>query len=415
MRAIRTQQIFIHDNGTVSKMCHTSKNLFNQANYILRKQFFSREKMSPYNELAKQFSNPSDIEENNNFQKLPAQTAQWTIKKVKDSWNSFFKALKSYRKNPELFLGVPKPPKYKHRDGEFMLVFTNQQCHMDNGMLKFPKIMNLEVRTGLDNNMDLREARIIPMGTGYNVEIVYSKEISDISDLNPDRILGIDIGVRNIITIGNSISEKGIAVKGGVLKSINQYFNRELARLKSVNDRQRKNRENTKRINRLYAVRNRKIRDIMHKISSAVISYARTNEIDTIVIGHNNGWKQDVNIGKKNNQDFVQIPFNTLIIQIYYKGQEYGINVIKQEESYTSKCSFLDNESIEKHETYLGKRIKRGVFKSSNGKLIHADLQASYNIIKKAIPEAFANGIEGIGLYPSSLSIKDMITSKEVC
>ena len=120
-------------------------------------------------------------------------------------------------------------------------------------------------------------------------------------------------------------------------------------------------------------------------------------------------------MGKKNNQDFVQIPFNTLINQIYYKGQEYGINVIKQEESYTSKCSFLDNESIEKHETYLGKRIKRGVFKSSNGKLIHADLQASYNIIKKAIPEAFANGIEGIGLYPGSLSIKDMITSKEVC
>ena len=258
--------------------------------------------------------------------------------------------------------------------------------------------------------------------TAYNLFIllVFSLfflclSFTDFNEVSANRILGIDVGVRNIITIGNSISEKGIAVKGGVLKSINQYFNRELARLKSVNDRQRKNRENTKRINKLYAVRNRKIRDVMHKISSAVIVYARTNEIDTIVIGHNNGWKQDVDMGKKNNQDFVQIPFNTLINQIYYKGQEYGINVIKQEESYTSKCSFLDNESIEKHETYLGKRIKRGVFKSSNGKLIHADLQASYNIIKKAIPEAFANGIEGIGLYPSSLSIKDMITSKEVC
>ena len=256
MRAIRTRQIFIHDNGTVSKMCHTSKNLFNQANYILRKQFFSREKMSPYNELAKQFSNPSDIEENNNFQKLPAQTAQWTIKKVKDSWNSFFKALKSYKKNPELFTGVPKPPKYKHKYGEFMLVFTTQQCHIVNGMLKFPKIMDLKVETGLDNNMDLREVRVIPSGVGYNVEIVYSKEISDFNEVSANRILGIDVGVRNIITIGNSISEKGIAVKGGVLKSINQYFNKELARLKSVNDKQRKNKENTKRINRLYAVRN---------------------------------------------------------------------------------------------------------------------------------------------------------------
>ena len=415
MRAIRTQQIFIRDNGTVSAMCHMSKNLFNQANYILRKQFINKEKMPSYKELAKQFSKPTDIEDNNNFQKLPAQTAQWTIKKVKDSWNSFFRALKSYKKNPELFTGVPKPPKYKYKDGEFILIFTNQQCHMNNGMLKFPKIMNLEVETGLDNNINLREVRIIPSGVGYNVELVYFKDISDFNEVNANRILGIDVGVRNIITIGNSISEKGIAVKGGVLKSINQYFNRELARLKSVNDRQRKNKENTKRINKLYAVRNMKIRDIMHRLSSAVISYARTNEIDTIVIGHNKGWKQNVDMGRKNNQDFVQIPFNMLINQIYYKGNENGINVIIQEESYTSKCSFLDNESIEKHETYLGKRIKRGVFMSANGTLMHADLQASYNIIKKAIPEAFANGIEGIGLYPRSLSIKEMITSKEVC
>ena len=121
-----------------------------------------------------------------------------------------------------------------------------------------------------------------------------------------------------------------------------------------------------------------------------------------------------MDIGKKNNQNFVQIPFNMLINQIYYKGKEYGINVVKQEESYTSKCSFLDSEEIDKHETYIGKRIKRGIFKSSNGTLIHADLQASYNIIKKAIPEAF-DGLEGIGLYPRSLSIKEMITSKGGC
>ena len=415
MKAIRTQQVFIHDNGTVSRMCHTSKNLFNQVNYILRKQFINKEKMSSYKTLAKEFSKPSDTEENNNFQKLPAQTAQWTIKKVKDSWNSFFKALKAYKKNPELFTGVPKPPKYKHKDGEFMLIFTNQQCHIKDEILKFPKIMNLEVKTGLDNNIDLREVRIIPEGAGYNVELVYAKEITDFNELNANRILGIDVGVRNIITMGNNISEKGIAVKGGVLKSINQYFNKKLAKLKSINDKQRKDKENTKRINRLYAVRNRKIRDIMHKLSNAVISYARNLNIDTIVIGHNNGWKQDVNMGKKNNQEFVQIPFNMLINQIYYKGQEHGIHVIKQEESYTSKCSLLDNETMEKHDNYLGKRIKRGVFRTANGTVIHADLHASYNIIKKAIPEAFANGIEGIGLYPRSLSIKEMITSKEVC
>jgi putative transposase len=414
MKIIRTEQIFIRGNGTVSTMCHISKNLFNQANYILRNQFFRKEKIAGYKELVKEFAEPSDIDENNNFQKLPAQTVQWTIKKVKQSWTSFFGALKAYKKNPELFNVVPKPPKYKHKNGEFMLVFTNQQCHIENGILKFPKIMNLEVETRLDN-IDLREVRIIPNGVGYNVEIVYSREISGISDISPKRILGIDIGVRNIITIGNNISKNGIAVKGGVLKSINQYFNKELARLKSINDKQGKNKENTKRIDKIYMVRNRKVKDVMHKLSKAVIEYAMNNEIDAIVIGHNEGWKQSVDIGKKNNQNFVQIPFNMLINQIYYKGQEYGINVVKQEESYTSKCSFLDNEEIDKHETYLGKRIKRGIFKSSNGTLIHADLHASYNIMKKAIPEAFVNGIEGIGLYPGSLSIKEMITSKGGC
>ncbi|PYB67447.1 transposase, partial [Thermoplasma sp. Kam2015] len=206
---------------------------------------------------------------------------------------------------------------------------TNQQCSIDNGILKFPKIMDLEVKTRLDD-VDLREVQIIPLGIGYDVEIVYSKEISDVSELSPKRILGIDIGVRNIVTIGNNISEKGIAVKGGVLKSINQYFNKELSRLRSISDRQRKNRENTKRINRLYLTRNRKIKDIMHKLSKAVIEYAMNNRIDTIVIGHNNGWKQSVDIGKENNQNFVQIPFNMLIQQIKYKAEEKGINVMIQ-------------------------------------------------------------------------------------
>ncbi|MHB1813114.1 MAG: IS200/IS605 family accessory protein TnpB-related protein, partial [Thermoplasmataceae archaeon] len=162
----------------------------------------------------------------------------------------------------------------------------------------------------------------------------------------------------------------------------------------------------------------RKIRDIMHKLSRAIVQYAESKNIDTIVIGHNDGWKQEVNMGKRNNQNFVQLPFNTLIGQIKYKAEEIGINVIIQDESHTSRCSFLDDESIEHHDIYMGKRIRRGVFRSKNGILIHADLQAVYNIIKKAIPEAFVNGIEGIGLYPRSLSIDQMIkmiTSKGGC
>ena len=138
-------------------------------------------------------------------------------------------------------------------------------------------------------------------------------------------------------------------------------------------------------------------------------------KIHIIVIGHNKEWKQEIDMGKRNNQNFVQIPFNILINQIRYKAEERGINVIIHDENHTSKCSFLDHESVEHHDTYAGIRIKRGVFRSAKGILIHGDLNAVYNIIKKAIPEAFVNGIEGIGLYPRSLTIKQMITSKGLC
>ena len=244
------------------------------------------------------------------------------------------------------------------------------------------------------------------------------KEIGDIDKRETHRIMGIDIGLRNIVTIGDSISKEGIAVKGGVLKSINQFFNKEYARLKSISDRQIGNKQLTKREKGLFMKRNMKIKDIIHKLSKAVIQYAKSKNIDTIIIGHNNGWKQSADLGKRNNQNFIQLPFNTLINKIKYKAEEIGINVIVQEESYTSKCSFLDMESIEHHDEYMGKRIKRGIFRSKDGILIYADLNALYNIIKKAVPKAFADGIEGIGFYSRSLSIPEftgMVTSKGGC
>ncbi|MCL4325718.1 MAG: IS200/IS605 family accessory protein TnpB-related protein, partial [Candidatus Thermoplasmatota archaeon] len=176
--------------------------------------------------------------------------------------------------------------------------------------------------------------------------------------------------------------------------------------------------KSTKHIRKLFINRNHKIKNFMHKTSRPIINYAIKSKVDTIVIGHNDGWKQNTNLGKINNQKFVQIPFNKLIQQIEYKAEEQGINVVVQEESHTSKCSFLDNESIEHYDNYIGKRISRGIFRSADGILINADLNGAYNIIKKAIPEAFANRIEGTGLYPRSLNIFElgkMITSKGGC
>jgi len=147
---------------------------------------------------------------------------------------------------------------------------------------------------------------------------------------------------------------------------------------------------NSRRIKTLTAKRNAKIDDYMHKASRDITNYLVSNKIAELVIGYNKNWKQDINLGKKNNQKFVQIPFLKLIDMLTYKCALEGIKVTLINESYTSKCSFLDDENIRKHTQYAGKRIKRGLYKTSTGELINADVNASYNILKKHLEKKVA-------------------------
>ncbi len=189
------------------------------------------------------------------------------------------------------------------------------------------------------------------------------------------------------------------------MKSINQFYNKRIAELKSIKDKQGIKFE-TKRLQRIARKRNNKINDIFQKISRKVINYCIKNNFGTIIIGYNRAWKQKVNMGKINNQKFVQIPFFKLINQIKYKSELVDIDIIIERESFTSKCSFLDKEPIKKHKKYMGKRINRCLFKTKKGILINADVNAGYNIIKKVVPNAVsADGIEDVGLHPYSIAI----------
>ena len=400
MNVKRTEQIWMRSDKNISSLCHISKNLYNEANYLIRQEFFKNGKWVRYNELDK------ELKESENYKSLPAQTAQQILRLLDKSWKSFFKAIKEYKAHPDKFKARPKLPRYKKKDGEHILVLTNQQCKIrENRTIKFPKLLGLDIKTRLDKETNLREVRVIPKGVGYVVEIVYAKEV-DTKNVNEDRICGIDLGVRNLATIGNNIGEgeKPIVVKGGICKSINQFYNKEIGKIQEIYTKQ--GIKIGKRSKKLFNKRNRKIKDHLHKVSRFIVDYCVKNDIGTLVIGQNEGWKQNTNIGTKNNQNFVQIPFFMLINQIKYKAEEKGINVILQEESHTSKCSFLDNESIEHHdlEKYIGKRFKRGLFRSAKGIIINADVNASLNIIKKAIPKAFAkveaDEIEDVGLHP---------------
>ncbi|MFX1282272.1 MAG: RNA-guided endonuclease InsQ/TnpB family protein [Promethearchaeota archaeon] len=390
---IRTERIWLKSCPQLRFLCHLSKNLYNEANYLVRQEFFNHNKWIRYNSLYHL------LKTSDNYHLLPAQTAQQVLKILDRNWKSFFGAINEWKKDKSKFNGRPNPPRYKPKNGEFMLVFTNQQVKLKDNFLLFPKKVGLKIKTRLPDRTDIREVRIIPKGVGYVVEMIYQKEISP-KPLNKDKIVAIDIGVRNLITTVNNNGLKPFVIKGGIAKSINQYYNKERARIQSTYDRQ--GIKTGKTMQKLTIKRNRKINEFFHKTSQKIIEYCVRNDIGTIVIGYNPEWKQNCKIGKKNTQNFVSIPYNKLIQQLEYKAAEQGIMVIKQEESFSSKCSFLDNESIEHHRKYLGRRITRGLFKSLKGTIINADVNGAYNIMKKAFLNAVnADRIEDVGLHPT--------------
>lgn len=397
----------------IDKLCFLSKNLYNAGNYIVRQEFFESSKLKEsgltdnaiwirYNDLTKLMINNSD------YVSLPRKVSQQTLMILDRNWKSFFKSIKDYSLNPDKYSGRPKPPSYKDKKkGRFILTYTDQSIskkELKNGLIHLSGT-NI-ILPFINKQYDIQQVRIVPMSNMvYKIEIVYDRPIQDLK-LNKDNILGIDLGLKNLITItSNQKGFNSLIIKGGVLKSINQYYNKQLAVYQSYLPKDIKT---SNKINKLTSKRNKKIKHHMHEYSKYVIDLCKTNNIGVIIIGVNKGWKQDINIGSKNNQNFVSIPFSQLRQMIKYKAELCGITYIEQEESYTSKASFLDSDNIpvykkEKEYTFSGKRIKRGLYKSKKGLIINADVNGSYNIIRKAIPNVFTDGIEGVVVHPNEV------------
>jgi len=398
-----TEVIQVEYSQGLSKLCHLAKNLYNLANWYVRQDFFNLNNILSYYDL------DFILKTKQAYKSIPSQTSQQILKYIARNWKSYFIALREYPKSFNKFKKKPKIPKYKKKNGESIAIFTNQQCKIKNGYLHFPKRVNINpIKTRITER--LKEVRIIPLGVKYKVELVYEKKEKDLG-LDKEHILSIDLGLNNLITAVNNNGCKPFIIKGGMIKSINQYYNKQLAYFRGIESK-KGNFTDTKRIQRFHLIRNNKLTTLFHRISKNVIEYCILHNIGTIVIGYNQGWKQKINIGKRNNQKFVQIPFLKLVKQIEYKAQLKGIHVLTVNESHTSKCSFLDNEPLEKHEKYAGKRISRGLFKTSKGIILNADVNGAYNIMKKAFPNAISvDGIEAFGLMPQIIqqNIVDII------
>ena len=374
------------------RLCFQSKNIYNQGLYNVRQYYFNHKKYLNY------YGNYDLTKTQECYDYLPKKVFTQTLRHVDMVFKSFFALLKNKSvKN--------KIPKYLDKvNGRYITIFPKQAI----GLREFKKTSKLRlsqtdiyIATKLTDFSSLKEVRIVPRMHHYVIEVVY--QVKEKTHCDNGKYASIDLGLNNLATVAFNEGSKPLIVNGRPLKSINQYYNKKKAQYQS---RIKGNKRTSKRICTLTNKRNNKVTDYLHKVSRLLVNQLVSKNIGTLVIGKNSNMKQDINIGKVNNQNFVQLPIMRFADLMKYKCELEGIKVLFNEESYTSKCSFLDGEPICKHDKYMGKRVKRGLFVSRNGIKINADVNGAYNIMIKAIPNAFANGIEGVGVHPMVLTIK---------
>ena len=367
-----------------------SKNLYNTCIYIQRNKFFTkRDCQDPkLKSEMKSFLNFVDLikmlQKSNqvDYRALPVDNAQHVCIQSCNDFISFFEKLKTGDKTARI-------PKYKDKvKGRNNLSYTKNGIstkELRNGYIKLSGInTKFKIPDDIDYK-DIQRVDIIKKSSHIEVIIMYKVPKVELKEKN-NRYMGADLGLNNLITVASNV--KGITpmiFDGRPVKAINQFYNKYVSELQSKLTKKGKEKYTSNKIYSITKNRYNKIKDYFHKISTYLINQAVSNGITAIFIGLNKEWKQEIKLGK-NNQKFVEIPFDILIDMITYKAKDKGIDVITTEESHTSKCSFFDNEEMCHHDKYQGKRIKRGLFRTSDRKTINSDVNGALNIIRKVIP-----------------------------
>ena len=350
-------------------LCFLSKNLYNSALYTVRQYYFENKKYLSWVNINNNFVKDKQID----YYALPCKVSQQTLKMVDQNMKSFFTAIKAKKSKAKL-------PKYLDKaKGRFLVTYTNQAIGkkaLQNGYVELSKT-NIKIKTKVKN---VKQVRIVPHNNYIVVEVLYEAKCKEHINID-NKYCGIDFGLNNLLTCVFQ-DDRPIIFNGKPLKSVNWRYNKYKSYLQSKLPNGRKT---SKMIGNITLKRNNRVSDYLHKITSMFINYAVSKGISNVVVGYNKEWKQGINIGRINNQNFVCIPYYKLLNMLTYKCEMNGISLTVTEESYTSKCSFLDCESLHKHESYCGRRIHRGLFKSSSGKLINADVNGALNILRKVI------------------------------
>ena len=364
---------------------HTTK-LYNIANYENRENGFKN-----YHKTEKLYK------QNYHTQFLHSHTYQWCLKMLEQDWKSYFASIKDYKKNPNKYLGLPKPPKFKNTNNKKNeIIFTTAGIRYKDGILKLSLSKAIQDKFQVQSlNFDMKNVKIpVKLSKIQQIKIqwdnsskvwylliIWDKEVEN--RVTGNNVMAIDLGLDNLATCVFKDNPQCIIFSGKHIKSKNAYYNKEIARLTSIAMKQCKNSKHfrrTKQIIKLQTKRNNYIKDQIHKISKNIVELALTMDCNTIVIGDFSGIKQE-----NHTKSFVQIPQQELVNKIKYKAELAGLKVIMVNESYTSGCSAIDLEEINKTNYNKSRRITRGLFKTNNGMLINADVNGALNILRKYI------------------------------
>ena len=367
------------------ELCFFSNCLYNVALYNIRQQYFKDKTYLTY------FSNCPLCKDNDNYKLLQAQVANQTLRAVDFAFKSFFGSVGKVKS--------ARPPRYRQKGGLFTIIIPAQSVSIKDGYLTVPQsrtytsvLNNHRIKIKVPERLigkKIREVKIIPLYKGRAFKIAYCYEIDEENlQLNRDNSLAIDIGLDNLATCVTNFGTSFI-MDGRKIKHINRNWNKRRAYLQSILWKQ--GRCSSKLLERITLKRNNRINDCLKKTARYIVNFCIANDIGTVICGYNPDFKRGINLGAKVNQQFTQISFGALRQQLKSLCARYGMNYIEQEESYTSKASFLDLDELPIYNadtpytgTFSGKRIKRGLYKSSNGRLINADVNGAANILRKS-------------------------------
>lgn len=358
----------------LDNLCFLSKNLYNSTLYTVRQHYFNTGEYLTGFTISKDFAKKNQAD----FRALPAKVSHFTVQLVDQNMKSFFALLKKKKANQ-----YDKPvrlPKYLDTNsGRQVVHYTKRALSLKkDGFVKLSK-SNIEFQTKVPKN-EIQYLKLVHCGNHIKVVIGYYKTTKKIKDTQK-RIASIDIGQNNLMTVTSNVFHP-VIYNGKPVKSVNQFYNK----IKAEKQSQLKKQNNvywSKKLDQLALWRENQIANYFHKVTHHFVNYCIANDIDTVIIGRNQQWKDNINLGKRVNQNFVTIPFGQLYNLLKYKLELNSINYIETEESHTSKCSFIDKEEITHHDSYVGRRIRRGLFKSKEGNKYNADINGSLNILRK--------------------------------